>query len=153
MSRSFASLAVLLVVVVAVAAPVPKVKEKVDPGEPWAFPDLKSKGWVELKDGLKVWDVKEGDGEPVKAGATVTVKYTGWLADGTKFDGGEDKTSVPLPLNAVIKGWQEGVPGLKPGGIRRLHIPPEMGYGKRGAGKDIPPDATLVFVIELIEAK
>lgn len=97
-----------------------------------------------------MWDVKEGEGEEVKAGATVLVKYTGWLTDGKKFDGGEDKTSVPLPLNAVIKGWGEGVVGMKPGGIRRLSIPPELGYGKRGVPGSIPSDATLVFVIEYV---
>jgi len=137
-----------------VAAPVPKAKEKMDPGEPWAFPDLKSKGWVELKNGLKVWDVKEGEGEACPAGATVTVHYTGWLTDGKEFDSSKKQDKpISFGLNQLIKGWAEGIPGMKPGGIRRLVIPSELGYGPKGAGGQIPPDATLVFVIELIEAK
>ena len=140
-----------LLAAAASAAPVPKAKAKADPGEPWAFPDLKSEGWTELKDGLKVWDVKEGEGEPVKAGAKVKVHYTGWLTDGKEFDSSK-KRGQPLQfgLNQVIKGWQEGIPGMKPGGVRRLLVPPEMGYGKNGAPGAIPPDATLVFVIELL---
>jgi FKBP-type peptidyl-prolyl cis-trans isomerase len=137
---------------VALAAPVPKGKGKVDPGEPWTFPDLESKGWVDLKDGLKVWDVKEGDGEPVTAGATVKVHYTGWLTDGKQFDSSRNGGREPLQfgLKQLVKGWQEGVPGMKPGGIRRLLVPPEMGYGARGAPPAIPENATLVFVIELL---
>ncbi len=133
----------------AVAAPVPKLSGKVDPGKPWDFPDLDSKGWVEQKSGLKIWEVKEGEGDEVKTGATVQAKYTGWLTDGKKFDGGEEKPALSLPLNAVIKGWQEGMIGMKPGGIRRLVIPADLGYGPRGQGP-IPANATLVFVIEYV---
>lgn len=132
------------------AAPVPKTPGKIDPGKPWEFPDLESKEWKKLESGLKVWDVTEGDGEAVKAGDTVKVKYAGWLTDGKKFDGGEDKPAVAFGLNQVIKGWQEGEVGMKPGGVRRLSIPRELAYGKRGAGGQIPGDATLVFVIEYI---
>ena len=128
------------------AAPVPKhLMPKADP-----------QGWKKLPLGLEIWDVKVGQGEPVKAGATVVVHYTGWLTDEkrTKFDSSLDRgEKVTLPLTAVIKGWQEGVPGMKPGGVRRLKIPADLGYGERGAGGKIPPDATLVFEIELFEAK
>jgi len=140
---------VLALAGVVFAAPVPKPSGKVDPGKPWDFPDLDSKGWERKESGLKVWDVKEGDGDAVTNGATVQAKYTLWLTDGKKIDGGEDRTSVPLPLNAVIKGWQEGMIGMKPGGIRRLVIPAELGYGNRGSGP-IPADATLVFVVEYV---
>jgi FKBP-type peptidyl-prolyl cis-trans isomerase len=152
--RIFIGQALIASATAVVAAPVPKVKEKVDPGEPWAFPDLKSKGWVELKDGLKVWDVKEGEGDTCPAGATVTVHYTGWLTDAKEFDSSK-KQDRPLTysLDQLVKGWQVGIPGMKPGGIRRLYVPSELGYGARGAGGVIPPDSTLVFVIELIEAK
>ena len=150
MRRSFGVVVLALAGVVAVAAPVPKSSGKVDPGKPWDFPDLDSKGWVKTDSGLKVWDVKEGDGDAVTNGATVQAKYAGWLTNGMRFDGGEDRAAVSLPLTAVIKGWQEGMIGMKPGGIRRLVIPPELGYGKNGAGGQVPPNATLVFVIEYV---
>lgn len=115
------------------------------------FPDLEAKEWKKLDSGMKVWDVKEGKGDEAKAGSKVKVNYTGWLTNGKKFDSSFDrKEPISFGLNQVIKGWGEGVPGMKPGGVRRLVIPPEMGYGKRGAGRDIPPDATLVFVIEYL---
>jgi FKBP-type peptidyl-prolyl cis-trans isomerase len=115
------------------------------------FPSLEAKEWKKLESGMKVWDVKEGKGDAAKAGAKVKVNYTGWTTEGKKFDSSFDrKMPISFGLNMVIKGWTEGVPGMKPGGVRRLVIPPEMAYGKRGAGKDIPPDATLVFVIEYL---
>ncbi len=153
--RLFLGQAILASAASAIAAPVPKAKGKVDPGEPWKFPDLKSEGWVEQKSGLKVWDVKEGEGDSCPIGATVKVHYTGWLTDGTEFDSSKKsgRNPVEFPLALLVKGWQEGVPGMKPGGIRRLYVPAELGYGAKGAGGQIPPDATLVFVIELIDAK
>jgi FKBP-type peptidyl-prolyl cis-trans isomerase len=119
-------------------------------------PPVESKEWKKHKSGVEIWDVKEGKGEEVKPGATVTIHYTGWLTDdkATKFDSSVD-TGKPatFPLNRLIKGWQEGIPGMKPGGVRRLKIPPELAYGEKGAGSDIPPNATLIFEIELFEAK
>ena len=137
---------------VAFAAPVPKPKPgKVDPGKPWEFPDVESKGWEERKSGLKVWDVKEGDGDEVTAGGSVVVNYVSWLTDGKKFDSSIDRNEPSkFRLDGLIKGWQEGMVGMKPGGVRRLMIPPELAYGKRGAGNLVPGDATLVFVIEYI---
>ena len=118
------------------------------------FPDLNAKEWKKLESGMKVWDVKEGKGDEAKAGAKVKVNYTGWFTDGKPFDSSllaEFKHVEPIsfPLNGVIKGWTDGVPGMKPGGVRRLVIPPELAYGKRGKG-DIPADTTLVFVIEYL---
>ena len=155
MSRSwFAVTAVVLGTIVASAAPVPKEKEK-PVTEPFAFPDVAAKEWKELPSGMKMWDVKVGDGKEAPAGSTVTVHYVGWLAtNGKKFDSSKDRgESISFPLNGVIKGWTDGVPGMKPGGIRRLLIPAAMGYGARGAGASIPPNSDLVFVIELIESK
>jgi FKBP-type peptidyl-prolyl cis-trans isomerase len=113
-------------------------------------PPIDDKGWVKQKSGLEIWDVKEGEGEAVKPGATVTVHYTGWLTDGTVFDSSKKRGQpATFPLTRVIKGWQEGIPGIKPGGIRRLKIPSDLGYGAAGAGGLIPGGATLIFEVEM----
>lgn len=120
------------------------------------LPPLDSKEWKEVKGqkGLKIWDVKEGKGEAVKAGARVKVHYTGWLKDGKIFDSSVQRSEpFETPLTGVIKGWQEGIPGMKVGGTRRLLIPSELAYGKRGAGGVIPADADLVFEVQLLEIK
>jgi len=115
------------------------------------LPDLKAKEWKKLENGLELWDVKEGVGEAVKAGGTVTVHYTGWLTNGKEFDSSIGGKPISFPLGGVIKGWGVGIPGMKPGGIRRLKIPAELGYGKEGAGDDIPPNSVLVFEVQLIK--
>jgi FKBP-type peptidyl-prolyl cis-trans isomerase len=123
-------------------------KEKEKP----KLPDLKAKEWKKLGDaGLEVWDVKEGKGDAAKAGAKLKVHYTGWLTDGEIFDSSvvRDKP-IEFPLDGLIKGWQEGIPGMKVGGVRRLKIPPELAYGARGR-PGIPANSTLVFEIELLE--
>jgi FKBP-type peptidyl-prolyl cis-trans isomerase FkpA len=103
--------------------------------------------------GLVMEDVSEGSGNEAKAGQHVTVHYTGWLTDGTKFDSSKDRNEpfdFSLGGRQVIAGWDEGVQGMKIGGVRKLTIPPELGYGARGAGGVIPPNATLVFEVELL---
>jgi FKBP-type peptidyl-prolyl cis-trans isomerase FkpA len=108
------------------------------------------------RSGLMYKDVKVGTGREAKAGDTVTVHYTGRLEDGTKFDSSVDRDEpFPFPLGAgkVIKGWDEGVAGMKEGGKRKLVIPPELGYGARGAGKAIPPNAVLTFEVELLKVQ
>ncbi|MBD8893262.1 FKBP-type peptidyl-prolyl cis-trans isomerase [Roseibium litorale] len=105
---------------------------------------------------LKITDLKVGDGAEAVAGQMVTVHYTGWLMDGTKFDSSVDRGepfSFPLGAGRVIRGWDEGVAGMKVGGKRELIIPPQMGYGSRGAGGVIPPNATLKFEVELLGVK
>lgn len=141
--------------IAAFAAPVPKDTKGKDMTAPFDFPPVDAKEWKDAGNGLKVWDVKVGDGKEVPAGATVTVHYVGWLAsNGKKFDSSKDRgETISFGLHQVIKGWTEGVPGMKPGGIRRLLIPAAMGYGARGAGAAIPPNSDLVFVIELISSK
>ena len=102
---------------------------------------------------LEIEDQIVGDGEEAVAGQTVEVHYTGWLTDGTKFDSSHDRDqtfSFKLGGGQVIAGWDQGVAGMKIGGARKLTIPPEMGYGERGAGGVIPPNAILVFKVELI---
>ena len=105
--------------------------------------------------GLRYQDIQNGSGDIATGrGQTVIVHYTGWLDDETKFDSSRDRNepfSFPLECGFVIPGWDEGVKGMQVGGIRRLVIPPELGYGSQGAGGVIPPDATLIFEIELLE--
>ncbi len=103
--------------------------------------------------GLKYEDLVEGDGDVAEAGQTVSVHYTGWLTDGSKFDSSKDRNmpfEFPLGAGHVIRGWDEGVQGMKIGGTRKLTIPPQLGYGAAGAGGVIPPNATLVFEVELL---
>ncbi len=102
---------------------------------------------------LKIEDLVVGGGAEAKAGHRVSVHYTGWLTNGTKFDSSVDRGQpfdFPLGGGRVIKGWDQGVEGMRIGGRRRLTIPPELGYGSRGAGGVIPPNATLVFEVELL---
>lgn len=102
---------------------------------------------------LKVEDLVEGTGAEAKSGDNVTVHYTGWLTDGTKFDSSLDAGQpfqFALGAGMVIPGWDQGVEGMKVGGKRKLTIPPSLGYGEQGAGGVIPPNATLVFEVELI---
>ena len=105
--------------------------------------------------GLEYWDIVVGTGDTAVAGKPVRVHYTGWLTDGKKFDSSVDRgqpLSFPLGAGRVIKGWDEGVAGMKVGGKRQLRVPPDLGYGPRGAGGVIPPNATLIFDVELVEA-
>ena len=104
--------------------------------------------------GLIIEDLSVGSGDEARAGQTVSVHYTGWLTDGTKFDSSKDRNEpfeFPLGAGYVIRGWDEGVQGMQVGGVRKLTIAPELGYGARGAGGVIPPNATLVFEVELLE--
>ena len=106
--------------------------------------------------GLMYEDLVVGDGGSPTPGQTVIVHYTGWLTNGTKFDSSVDRGqpfTFPIGQQRVIKGWDEGVMTMKIGGKRKLTIPPELGYGPRGAGGVIPPNATLVFEVELLGLK
>jgi FKBP-type peptidyl-prolyl cis-trans isomerase len=120
-----------------------------------AFPNTAEGEYVTTDSGLKYRDVKEGDGKEAKTGDAVVVHYTGWLKDGKKFDSSRDrKKRFSFTIGrGVIKGWSEGVAGMKVGGKRILVIPPDLGYGIDGSPPDIPPNAELVFAIELLEVK
>jgi len=121
-------------------------------------PEGETSKMVTTASGLKYNDVKVGTGDEAVAGAEVEVHYTGWLyTDGKKgirFDSSRDRNELfkfPLGAGRVIHGWDEGVQGMKVGGVRDLIIPPALGYGARGAGDVIPPNATLFFEVELFK--
>ena len=110
---------------------------------------------VTTDSGLVYEDIKLGDGTLCTGrGQTAIVHYTGWLEDGTQFDSSRDRNkpfSFPVACSYVIPGWDEGVVGMQVGGVRKLTVPPQLGYGEKGAGGVIPPNATLTFEIELLE--
>ena len=115
---------------------------------------------TEMPDGLKYTDTKTGDGTVARSGNKVSVHYTGWLSDngakGKKFDSSVDRGQpfqFTLGAKQVIAGWDEGVAGMKVGGKRTLTIPPELGYGARGAPGAIPPNSTLIFDVELLQVQ
>lgn len=106
--------------------------------------------------GLVIEDIVTGEGVEAGSRKYVTVHYTGWLTDGSKFDSSHDRAepfSFHLGASQVISGWDEGVQGMKIGGKRKLTIPPDLGYGRQGAGGVIPPNATLVFEVELLDVE
>ena len=111
---------------------------------------------LKTSSGLQYVDLVTGDGREAHVGETAFVHYTGWLEDGTKFDSSVDRGepfSFRLGAGRVIKGWDEGVVGMNIGTKRKLIIPPHLGYGSRGAGRIIPPNATLIFEVELLDLR
>ena len=111
---------------------------------------------VKTAPGLQYWDIKVGTGAEAKSGSQVTVHYTGWLTSGKKFDSSVDAGKpfdFTVGANEVIKGWDEGVAGMKVGGKRQLRIPPELAYGEAGHPPQIPPNATLIFDVQLLAVK
>ncbi len=132
-----------------------------DAGMSDTLPPVDAAEWKPGPGLMKVWDVAEGEGEPCPKGATVTIHYTGWRQDGVVFDSSRkalskrptDGAPTTFALGQLIRGWQEGIPGMKPGGIRRLVIPSSWSYGEQGSPPDIPPNADLVFEVKLLEWK
>jgi peptidylprolyl isomerase len=116
------------------------------------FPNASSIKWIDSQEGLKYFIEKAGSGKPVQAGEVIKAHYTGWLSDGTKFDSSRDRgepISLELGAGRVIRGWDLGLAGMRRGEKRLLLIPPSLGYGSRGGGP-IPPDATLIFAVEMM---
>jgi FKBP-type peptidyl-prolyl cis-trans isomerase len=108
-----------------------------------------------MRSGLEYSDLRSGTGEPATRSDVVVVHYTGWLADGKKFDSsvGGEPFSFKLGVGEVIAGWDEGVTGMMVGGKRKLWVPAALGYGRQGALPEIPPNADLVFEVELLEIR
>ena len=156
MSRLFAR--ACLIAIVPVAAVYPATAESASTSAEQGQSKLNA-----TPENLQAIDVREGNGAEATPGHTVVVHYTGWLYDpskpdshGAKFDSSRDRNSpfsFPLGGGRVIKGWDQGVAGMKVGGQRTLVIPPQLGYGARGAGGVIPPNATLIFDVELLDVK
>ncbi len=141
-------------------APAPSKPADTKAATASATPSKEASKVITTASGLKMEDSKVGTGAEAKAGQLATVHYTGWLwvdgKRGNKFDSSKDRGEpfgFPLGGGRVIKGWDEGVQGMKIGGTRILTIPPELGYGARGAGGVIPPNATLQFEVELLGVK
>jgi FKBP-type peptidyl-prolyl cis-trans isomerase len=117
--------------------------------------DKKDEKVIKTDSGLEYVELKKGDGKEAKKGNTVEVHYTGWLTDGTKFDSSLDRKKpieFEIGTKGIIAGWNEGITGMKVGGKRKLIIPSKLAYGKKGRG-EIPPDADLIFEVELLKVK
>lgn len=142
--------AILISIFVVTAAAIFAQGGKVDTSKPTAVEGAPQK----TSSGVLYWEIAEGMGDAAKKGNTVTVNYTGWLENGRKFDSSVDRNKplkFKLASGEVVQGWVDGIPGMKVGGKRQLRIPPKLGYAERGAGNGIiPPNATLIFDVELL---
>jgi peptidylprolyl isomerase len=158
MSKRRAATILVLMVAAALTFGCRKGSDQVSsaPGTPGDKASAMDETMQKTASGLQYVDIKEGTGASPKTGQTAVVHYTGWLVDGKKFDSSKDRGqpfTFAVGRGQVIKGWDEGVATMKVGGVRKLIIPPELGYGARGAGGVIPPNATLTFEVELLEIR
>ncbi|HJV35541.1 FKBP-type peptidyl-prolyl cis-trans isomerase [Geomonas sp.] len=153
--RNVEKIIVLLLLIAAISIPACSQKEVTAAPEKTAEASAVV-GAVKLPSGLSYTDIVKGTGDAPTSGKGVSVRYTGWLTDGTKFDSTEGKGapfSFTIGRGEVIPGWDEGVMSMKVGGKRKLVIPPQLGYGSSGAGGVIPPNATLIFDVELVSVE
>ncbi|HJV65129.1 MAG TPA: FKBP-type peptidyl-prolyl cis-trans isomerase [Geomonas sp.] len=153
--RNVEKIIVLLLLVAAISIPACSQKE-VAPTPDKAAESSAITGAVKTPSGLSYTDIVVGTGDSPTSGKNVAVHYTGWLTDGTKFDSSVDRGqafSFRIGAGQVIPGWDEGVMTMKVGGKRKLIIPPQLGYGSAGAGGVIPPNATLIFEVELLSVE
>ncbi len=157
MKQRIAGVAAVILTAIVVFAQTPTNKPKVQVVRPNPNAPTKVTGdGVKTESGLQYWDIKLGLGPIAKAGDHVKVHYTGWLTTGKKFDSSVDANQpyeFALGQSEVIKGWDEGVAGMKVGGKRQLRIPPELAYGEAGHPPQIPQNATLVFDVQLLAIK
>ena len=126
------------------------------PGAPEAATEVDEADYTTTESGLKYYDLEVGEGPSPEPGQLVSVHYTGWLEDGKKFDSSLDRGqpfTFPIGMGQVIPGWDEGVGTMKVGGLRQLVIPSELAYGEQGAGGVIPPNAILIFEVELLDVQ
>jgi peptidylprolyl isomerase len=154
--RGVEILIVSLLLAVAVIIPACTQKESKQPAQNAQPAAAQPAATVTTPSGLGYVDMVEGTGKTPTSGKQVKVHYTGWLENGTKFDSSVDRGEplvFPLGVGQVIPGWDEGVMSMKVGGKRKLIIPPQLGYGEAGAGGVIPPNATLIFEVELLDVE
>ena len=153
-SVSLALLASLLAAGSLSALPGVAKTRQTEPSPPAPTPPIPRE--VVTPSGLRYWDLQVGEGAEATKGKIVEVLYTGWLEDRTKFDSSLDPShpfTFRIGIDEVIQGWHQGIAGMKVGGKRRLVVPPELGYGKQGVARVVPPNATLVFEVELVNVR
>jgi len=146
----------IVFLILAVSALVPAQTTTHKPAHPAASGPTKVTGdGVKTSSGLQYWDIKVGTGAEAQTGSKVKVHYTGWLTTGKKFDSsvGAAPYEFTIGNSEVIKGWDEGVTGMKVGGKRQLRIPPDLAYGEDGHPPQIPPSSTLIFDVTLVAVK
>lgn len=149
MLRSLAIVGAILITTLALSQTSPKKPAASSASSAW--PMKMSGPPTTTPSGLQYWDIKVGAGAKAIPGETVRMHYIGWLTNGKKFDASLDKPfSFDLGASQVIKGWDEGVAGMRVGGKRQLRIPPDLAYGEKGYPGVIPPNATLIFDVELV---
>ncbi|MGA9978865.1 MAG: FKBP-type peptidyl-prolyl cis-trans isomerase [Candidatus Sulfotelmatobacter sp.] len=153
MTKRLLTAAAILVAAVAMAQTAPAKPKIVNTGPNTNAPTRVHGDGVKTDSGLQYWDIRVGTGEVAKEGSHVRVHYTGWLTTGKKFDSSVDAGKpfdFTIGNGEVIKGWEEGVAGMRVRGKRQLRIPPELAYGAEGYPPSIPPNATLIFDIQLL---